>query len=118
MPRARRGTGDDLPPAASIRAQAGAGAGRPGQGAIRGERQAVLAELHCERFVDCSPVQVWATLLDEGRYLASERTMYRLLAAQNGGVGGDATSARTLATPSRSCSPSTRTRSGLGTSRS
>jgi hypothetical protein len=24
---------------------------------------------------------VWATLLDEGRYLASERTMYRLLAA-------------------------------------
>ena len=36
--------------------------------------------LHSERFVDCSPAQVWATLLDEGRYLASERTMYRLLA--------------------------------------
>jgi hypothetical protein len=33
-----------------------------------------LAELHSERFVDCSPAQVWATLLDEGRYLASERT--------------------------------------------
>jgi TnpA family transposase len=32
-----------------------------------------LAVLHCERFVDCSPAQVWATLLDEGRYLASER---------------------------------------------
>ena len=45
------------------------------------ERAAVLAELHGERFVDCSPAQVWATLLDEGRYLASERTMYRLLAA-------------------------------------
>jgi putative transposase len=45
------------------------------------ERQAVLAELHSERFVDCSPAQVWATLLDEGRYLASERTFYRLLAA-------------------------------------
>jgi putative transposase len=44
------------------------------------ERAAVLAELHCERFVDSSPAQVWATLLDEGRYLASERTMYRLLA--------------------------------------
>jgi putative transposase len=29
---------------------------------------------------------VWATLLDEGRYLASERTFYRLLAAQHGGV--------------------------------
>ena len=40
----------------------------------------MLAELHSSRFVDCSPAQVWATLLDEGRYLASERTMYRLLA--------------------------------------
>jgi putative transposase len=45
------------------------------------EREAVLTELHSERFVDCSPAQVWATLLDQGRYLASERTMYRLLAA-------------------------------------
>jgi len=50
------------------------------------ERQAVLAELHSERFVDSSPAQVWATLLDEGRYLASQRTMYRLLAA-NGETG-------------------------------
>jgi putative transposase len=49
------------------------------------EREAVLAELHCERFLDSSPAQVWATLLDEGRYLASERTMYRLLEA-NGEV--------------------------------
>ena len=46
------------------------------------EREAVLAELCSERFLDASPAQVWATLLDEGRYLASERTMYRLLAAQ------------------------------------
>ena len=45
------------------------------------EREAVLAELRSERFIDSSPAQVWATLLDEGRYLASERTMYRLLAA-------------------------------------
>src|SRR5712692_8208904 len=45
------------------------------------ERELVLGELHSERFVDCSPAQVYATLLDEGRYLASERTMYRLLAA-------------------------------------
>ena len=42
----------------------------------------MLAELRSERFVDSSPAQVWATLLDEGRYLASERTMYRLLAAR------------------------------------
>ena len=45
------------------------------------ERQDVLVELHSKRFVDCSPAQVWATLLDEERYLASERTMYRILAA-------------------------------------
>ena len=46
------------------------------------EREQVLVELHSERFQDCAPAQVWATLLDEGRYLASERTMYRILAAQ------------------------------------
>jgi putative transposase len=50
------------------------------------EREAVLGELHSERFADSSPAQVWATLLDEGTYLASERTMYRLLAARHGGV--------------------------------
>jgi putative transposase len=46
------------------------------------ERDAVLAQLHAERFADRSPAHVYATLLDEGTYLASERTMYRLLAAQ------------------------------------
>jgi len=46
------------------------------------ERAAVLGQLHEERFVDCSPAHVYATLLDEGTYLASEGTMYRLLAAQ------------------------------------
>ena len=46
------------------------------------ERAVVLDRLHEERFVDCSPAHVYATLLDEGMYLASERTMYRLLAAQ------------------------------------
>ena len=42
--------------------------------------------LHSERFVDSSPAQVCATLLDEGSYLCSERTMYRLLDAKHGGV--------------------------------
>jgi putative transposase len=59
---------------------------RPARALSGAERDAVLAQLHAERFVDCSPAQVWATLLDEGRYLASERTMYRLLAAEHGGV--------------------------------
>jgi len=43
------------------------------------ERARVLEQLHCERFVDCSPAEVWATLLDERTYLCSERTMYRIL---------------------------------------
>ena len=58
----------------------------PARALSEAEREAVLAELHSERFVDSSPAQVWATLLDEGRYLASERTMYRLLEAKHGGV--------------------------------
>jgi putative transposase len=45
------------------------------------ERQDVLDVLHCPRFQDRSPTEVYATLLDEGVYLASERTFYRLLAA-------------------------------------
>ena len=43
------------------------------------ERQAILEQLHSDRFVDHAPAQVWATLLDEGTYLCSESTMYRLL---------------------------------------
>ena len=37
--------------------------------------------LNSERFVDCAPREVYATLLDEGVYLCSWRTMYRILAA-------------------------------------
>ena len=43
------------------------------------EREAVLARLHEERFQDRSPAAVYATLLDEGEYHCSIRTMYRLL---------------------------------------
>ena len=45
------------------------------------ERTAVLDLLHEPRFVDLAPAQVYAGLLDEGRYVCSERTMYRILAA-------------------------------------
>src|SRR5919106_5531269 len=45
------------------------------------ERAAVLEQLHTPRFVDLAPGEIYATLLDEGTYLCSERTMYRLLAA-------------------------------------
>jgi len=44
------------------------------------EREAVYAQLHAPRFADLAPTQVFAQLLDEGRYLCSVRTMYRLLA--------------------------------------
>jgi putative transposase len=44
------------------------------------ERQQVLELLHSERFVDQAPPVVYATLLDEGQYLCSVRTMYRILA--------------------------------------
>ena len=43
----------------------------------------VVAELNSARFVDAAPMQVWATLLDEGTYLCSISTMYRILAANN-----------------------------------
>ena len=46
------------------------------------EQAQVLDALRSPRFVDKSPAQVWATLLDEGRYLCSISTMYRLLRAQ------------------------------------
>jgi putative transposase len=48
-----------------------------------GERQEVLDVLHEPRFVDLAPAEVYATLLDESRYLCSERTMYRILAANH-----------------------------------
>ncbi len=54
---------------------------RPPRALSDEERAQVLAQLHAERFVDASPAAVYATLLDEGRYLASQRTMYRVLAA-------------------------------------
>jgi len=48
------------------------------------EQQVLLATLNSERFVDTAPAAVHATLLDEGHYLGSVRTMYRLLAANGG----------------------------------
>ncbi len=43
------------------------------------ERQKILDALHSKRFADAAPAQVWATLLDEGVYLGSISTFYRLL---------------------------------------
>jgi len=45
------------------------------------ERHVLLDMLHSEEFLDQPPPEVYATLLSRGVYLASIRTMYRLLAA-------------------------------------
>jgi putative transposase len=52
----------------------------PKQALSTEERQAVLAALHEDRFIDLAPTEVYAQLLDEGRHLCSIRTMYRVLA--------------------------------------
>ena len=67
--RAQRPQGDPAPRKAPPRALSSEG------------RIKVLGVLHSERFVDTSPAETWATLLDEGTYLCSVRSMYRILEA-------------------------------------
>jgi putative transposase len=45
-----------------------------------GEKRQVLDLMNSERFMDKAPQEIHATLLDEGIYLCSIRTMYRILA--------------------------------------
>ena len=84
-----------LPRATWYRAQARAVRGAPGspiearsrvaspRALSSVERRSVLDLVHEPRFVDLSVPQVWATALDEGRYLCSQRTMYRILDAHD-----------------------------------
>jgi len=51
-----------------------------------GERQEVTDILHSERFQDKAPHEIYATLLDEGQYHCSIRTMYRILKSVHGDV--------------------------------
>jgi putative transposase len=83
-----------LPRATWYRAQASASRTTPGsqcetrsrmaspRALSSAERKCVLDLVHEPRFIDLSLPQVWATALDEGRYLCSQRTMYRILDAQ------------------------------------
>jgi putative transposase len=57
------------------------------------ERQAILGVLHSDRFADVSPEEAWAVLLDEGTYLGSVSTFYRVLRA-----GGEVRERRRQAT--------------------
>jgi putative transposase len=56
---------------------------RPARALDEAERQAVLDLLHSARFIDQAPAEVQATLLDEGCYHCSPRTMYRVLATHH-----------------------------------
>ena len=42
------------------------------------EKEQVLQVLNSEPFQDCAPREVYATLLDDGQYLCSWSTMYRV----------------------------------------
>lgn len=68
-----RNTGDDLQPCAANRPT------EPHNVISDAERQKILDVLHSERFIDTTPYDVFYTLLDEGEYIASIRTMYRVL---------------------------------------
>ena len=57
------------------------------------ERDKVFDTLCSERFVDRSPAEVVATLLDEDVYLCSERTMYRVSGLRGAGSGNAGRSA-------------------------
>ena len=52
----------------------------PARALSPGEKMIVLEALNSERFCDTAPAAVYATLLDEGVFLCSTRTMYRILA--------------------------------------
>ena len=56
-----------------------AGRCRPARALSEEQREGVLNALHSDRFVDQAPTEVYSTLLDEGIYLCSVRTMYRIL---------------------------------------
>ena len=67
------------PKAGAGKGKAARAAGGPPAALSDAERDQVLAVLDSGRFADKSPAQAWAVLLDEGCYLCSIRTMYRIL---------------------------------------
>ena len=79
-----RAAGHLVPAAPDQPAAAAAGPGParrsgPAAGAGPGRAEAILDALHSDRFADTAPAEVWATLLDEGIYLGSVSTFYRVL---------------------------------------
>jgi putative transposase len=64
------------------------------------ERQTVLDVMHSEEFVDQPPPEIYATLLSRGVYLASIRTLYRILAEL-----GESTERRAQRSPTKHAKP-------------
>ena len=56
---------------------------KPRRALSQSETDAILDVLRSPRFADQAPAEIYASLLDEGKYLCSIRTMYRILAGQN-----------------------------------
>ena len=79
------------------------------------EKRQVLEFMNSERFMDKAPQEIHATLLDEGVYLCSTRTMYRIL-AEHGEPRNEETSSVTRLTKNQSSWPRHRTRCGPGIS--
>ena len=52
---------------------------RPARALTEPQQKIVLNVLHAPRFADQAPAEIYATLLDEGVYHCSIRTMYRIL---------------------------------------
>jgi len=68
-----------LGPALSVPLATPAARPIPARALSSAERESVRTLLNSERFQDCAPAAIHAALLDEGQYLCSARTMYRLL---------------------------------------
>ena len=68
------------------------------------ERETLLTALNSERFADMAPRSIYATLLDEGQYLASVCTMYRVLAAEGQSLERHASPLRQTGAARRSAS--------------
>ena len=69
-----------LPPSGPAAAGAASTACGAANTLTEAERQQILTVLRSPEYCDLAPAQVWARLLDDGVYLCSISTMYRLLA--------------------------------------
>ena len=56
---------------------------KPRRALSQGEQETILNVLRSPRFADQAPAEIYASLLDEGKYLCSIRTLYRILAGEN-----------------------------------